>query len=257
MLNVFVISSDKRVESLITHFQPFFKTKIRRASDFDQGLKEVFENRPSMVFIQSTIASVSGETVARHIKSLLGSESPTIIFMDETPGSEKKGASWCDATLVISDSEKQFQEDFASLVSHYNPTYWSEITGEKTGGTSVPAADGVAGGTGSSKAVPAQGGYEAPDRGKSAARRDTPPEKDTTPASPGPALGAGIDEAASAEAVASWENPTLADNLPPSIACRPAERKTGRYLVILIVIVLLLAAGSYLYMKRTGLVARK
>ncbi len=254
MLNVFVISSDKRIESLIAHFQPFFKTKIRRASDFDQGLKEVFENRPSMVFIQSTIDSVSGETVARHIKSLLGSESPKIIFMDETPAGEKKGASWCDATLVISDSEKQFQEDFAALVSRYNPTYWSEIAGEKKGGPSVQAEEGGDGGPRNSEVVPAQGGTEAPGREKSAALRETLPERDTTPVSPGPSSAAGIDDAVSAEAVESRENPSPGDDFSPSSAYRPAERKTGRYLAILTVIVLLLAAGSYLYLKRTGLV---
>jgi flagellar FliL protein len=254
MLNVFVISSDKRVESLITHFQPFFKTKIRRASDFDHGLKEVFENRPSMVFIQSTIDSVSGETVARHIKSLLGSESPKIIFMDETPGSEKKSASWCDATLVISDSEKQFQEDFAALVSLYNPTYWSGIAGEKKAESSLEAADGSGAGPENTETVTAQEGHEAPGRGNSAALRETPLGAETFPVSTSSASGADIDKAASAKAVASRDNPSPGEDLPPSIAYQPAERKAGRYLAILTVLIVLLAAGSFLYLKRSGLV---
>ena len=127
MLNVFVISSDKRVRSLIAHFQPFFKTKIRCASDFDNGLKEVFENRPSVVFIQSTIGTVSGETVSRHIKSLLGSESPRIVFLGESDVKGKTGTSWCDDWIRISDSEQQLQQDFAELFSRCFPTDWREI----------------------------------------------------------------------------------------------------------------------------------
>jgi len=127
MLNVFVISSDKRVRSLIAHFQPFFKTKIRCASDFDNGLKEVFENRPSVVFIQSTIGTVSGETVSRHIKSLLGSESPRIVFLGESDVKGKAGTSWCDDWIRISDSDQQLQQDFAELFSRCFPTDWREI----------------------------------------------------------------------------------------------------------------------------------
>ena len=128
MLNIFVISSDTRVARLIEYLQPFLKTKIRCASDFDNGLKEVFENRPSVVFIQSTIGTVSGETVSRHIKSLLGSASPRIIFMGDFDSSRKKGTSWCDDWISVSDSEQQMQQDFAELISRYFPEEWREIS---------------------------------------------------------------------------------------------------------------------------------
>lgn len=139
MLNVFVISSDKRVDSLIEHFQPFFKSKIRCASDFDNGLKEVFENRPSVVFIQSTIGTVSGETVSRHIKSLLGPASPRIIFMGDIDSSSKKGTSWCDDWICVSDSEQQMQQDFAELISRCFPEDWREISLEMEKTSSFPA----------------------------------------------------------------------------------------------------------------------
>lgn len=145
MLNVFVISSDKRVESLIGHFQPFFKSKIRCASDFDNGLKEVFENRPSVVFIQSTIGTVSGETVSRHIKSLLGSESPRIIFMGDSDSQGAKGTSWCDGWICVSDSAQQMQQDFVEIISRSFPEDWREIHKEMEKIASCPAnkAQGV------------------------------------------------------------------------------------------------------------------
>ncbi len=139
MLNVFVISSDKRVESLIGHFQPFFKSKIRCASDFDNGLKEVFENRPSVVFIQSTIGTVSGETVSRHIKSLLGSDSPRIIFMGDSDSNGAKGTSWCDGWICVSDSAQQMQQDFIEIISRNFPEDWREIHKEMEKTASCPA----------------------------------------------------------------------------------------------------------------------
>jgi flagellar FliL protein len=130
MLNVFVISSDKRVDSLIEYFQPFFKAKIRCASDFDNGLKEVFENRPSVVFVQSTIGTVSGETVSRHIKSLLGSASPRIVSMGDIDSKNKRGTSWCDDWINVSDSVQQMRQDFAELMSRSFPEDWREIQDE-------------------------------------------------------------------------------------------------------------------------------
>jgi hypothetical protein len=130
MLHIFIISNDVRVEKLIEFFQPYFKTKIRRASDFDQGLQEVFENRPSVVFIQSTIGSVSGETVARHIKSLLGSGSPRIVFMGEEGARTGRKAAWCDDWISISDSEQKLHRDFSKLLNDYYPLDWSEVSRE-------------------------------------------------------------------------------------------------------------------------------
>jgi hypothetical protein len=127
MLNIFIISNDKRVEGLTEHLQPFLKTIIRRASDFDQGLKEVFENRPTLVLIQDFIGSVSGETVARHIKSLLGQSSPKIILLSDSAVTGKKIPSSCDNWLQIGDSELQLRDEFAKLIELYFPDEWLEI----------------------------------------------------------------------------------------------------------------------------------
>ncbi|RQW87016.1 MAG: hypothetical protein EHM79_08655 [Geobacter sp.] len=153
MLNVFVISSDKRVDTLIGYFQPFFKSKIRCASDFDNGLKEVFENRPSVVFIQSTIGTVSGETVSRHIKSLLGSASPRIVFMGDIDSKGKKGTSWCDDWINVSDSAQQLQQDFAELISRSFPEDWREIQHEMDK-TASSAADSAQDDSSSEEGIP-------------------------------------------------------------------------------------------------------
>ncbi len=136
MHNIFFISNDDRVARLIEYYQPRFRSKIRWADNFDHGLKEVFENRPSLVFIQNSINSVSGETVARHIKSLLGTVSPKIVYLDETGSRTRKNAAWCDEWMRMAVSEQQFREDFAALVSRLYPGDWNEDIKESLGGTS-------------------------------------------------------------------------------------------------------------------------
>lgn len=126
MLNIFFISNDVRVARLIEYFQPRFKSKIRWADNFDHGLKEVFENRPALVFIQNSIHSVSGETVARHIKSLLGSASPKIVYLDEAGPKLRKNAAWCDEWMRVPVSQQQFQDEFAHLVARLYPEDWQE-----------------------------------------------------------------------------------------------------------------------------------
>ncbi len=140
MLNIFFISNDDRIARLIEYFQPRFRSKIRWVDNFDHGLKEVFENRPSLVFIQNSINSVSGETVARHIKSLLGSVSPKIVYLDEAGSKSRKNASWCDAWMRMAVSEQQFRDDFAALVSRLYPDDWREDSMEAPCG---PVANGV------------------------------------------------------------------------------------------------------------------
>ncbi len=126
MLNIFFISNDVRVARLIEYFQPRFRSKIRWADNFDHGLKEVFENRPALVFIQNSIHSVSGETAARHIKSLLGSASPKIVYLDETGPKLRKNAAWCDEWMRMPVSQQQFQDEFADLVARLYPDDWLE-----------------------------------------------------------------------------------------------------------------------------------
>jgi flagellar FliL protein len=119
------------VTKLIERFQPFIKTKIRLASDFDHGLKELFENRPSLVFIQAHIGNVSGETVARHIKSLLGTTSPKIILLGESEISTKTTTSLFDDWMPIVDSEQEFFDVFEGILQKYFPAYWAEISADK------------------------------------------------------------------------------------------------------------------------------
>ena len=56
MINLLFITNNPRAEQLCGHFQQQLKVRIDLVSDFDHGLKGVFEQRPSVVCIQEQIA---------------------------------------------------------------------------------------------------------------------------------------------------------------------------------------------------------
>ena len=81
MLNLLFISDSPKTESIKSELQPFLKVIIDVVTDFDSGLRDVFEKRPTVVCIQDQIGTVTGESVARHIQMLLGNGAPTFILL--------------------------------------------------------------------------------------------------------------------------------------------------------------------------------
>jgi hypothetical protein len=252
MLNIFVISSDKRVTRLIDHFQPFLKSKIRSASDFDNGLKEVFENRPSVVFIQSTIGTVSGDTVSRHIKSLLGSASPRIVFMGDIDSNVKKGTSWCDDWISISDSPQQLQQDFAELISRSFPEDWLEIQKEMEKTAPAPA---VSDHDDSCSAVAISDNAESQKAHVGASEFDVfgkadeicVPQKTEGSGTDVPGLDMDIVVEEEFPAYQNlYEDPSLASGVSP-----PKRRSVGRLLAALFLLAVV-GSGVYFWLLRSG-----
>jgi len=124
MLTLLFISDDTRVADLIARFQPKLKARMRLALDFDQGLKEVFDNRPAAVFIQGDISGISGETVARHIKTLLRTDAPRIVLMHTAPLSAQGAKKWFDDTIDCSLPSPELFEQFSRRLREIAPAHW-------------------------------------------------------------------------------------------------------------------------------------
>ncbi len=129
MITILFISDDPRVADLIARFQPQLKGRMRLSPDFDQGLKEVFDNRPSAVFIQGDISGISGETVARHIKTLLRGEAPRIVLIHSAPLAVQGAKKWFDYAVDFSVSQDEIDEQFKSRLMEIAPGHWQENEG--------------------------------------------------------------------------------------------------------------------------------
>lgn len=126
MLTILFISDDTRVADLIARLQPQFKVRMRLALDFDQGLKEVFDNRPSAVFIHSDISGISGETVARHIKTLLRAEAPRVVLIHTSPLSVQGTKKWFDDAVDFSLKQIEIVEQLTRKLKEIAPDHWLE-----------------------------------------------------------------------------------------------------------------------------------
>uniref|UniRef100_A0A831XDN6 Uncharacterized protein n=1 Tax=Geobacter metallireducens TaxID=28232 RepID=A0A831XDN6_GEOME len=124
MLTILFISDDTRVADLVARFQPKLKARMRLARDFDEGLKEVFDNRPAAVFIQGEISGISGETVARHIKTLLRADAPRIVLMHTAPLLVQGAKKWFDDTVDFSLPSAELLEQFGRRLREIAPAHW-------------------------------------------------------------------------------------------------------------------------------------
>jgi hypothetical protein len=119
LINILLITSDQRALAIGDRLQSQPMIKVDTASDFDNGLKDVFDKRPQLVFIQGDIDGVTGETVARHIKGLLRDQSPRLILLRETLQT-RQGAKSCydgniDLFLAADDLLTAFREQLEKV----------------------------------------------------------------------------------------------------------------------------------------------
>jgi flagellar FliL protein len=126
MNTILFISDDFRTSELLAALRHHFKGRVKLAPDFDQGLKDVFDNRPSGVFIQSEISGISGETVARHIKTLLRTEAPRIILVHTAPLKLQGGKKWFDDSLDFNLPAEELMVALKERILAISPDQWQD-----------------------------------------------------------------------------------------------------------------------------------
>jgi flagellar FliL protein len=139
MVNLLFITSNSKINGIIEALQPFFKVKIDLVADFDFGLKDVFEKRPATVFIQDQIAGVTGESVARHIQMLLGSGSPSFIFMHDGSTKAKPINGLFEHLIDLSQpNPKIVTAIIETLKVHFGPQWEKVFVPSRTEITPIP-----------------------------------------------------------------------------------------------------------------------
>ena len=127
MVNLLFISNSAKIDAVRSALQPFLKVKIDIVTDFDYGLKDVFEKRPALVFIHDQIAGVTGESVARHIQMLLGSGAPSFIFMHEGTPKAKPIKGLFEYLIDLSQTEVKIVADIQATLKSMLGPQWEKI----------------------------------------------------------------------------------------------------------------------------------
>ena len=127
MLNLLFISDSPKAEYVKGVLQPLLKVIIDIVTDFDHGLKDVFEKRPATVCIQDQIDGVTGESVARHIQMLLGTSAPKFILLHDGSGKAKAIKGLYEHLVDLSQSEDVFAEDLKNKLELLLGDQWKKI----------------------------------------------------------------------------------------------------------------------------------
>lgn len=127
MLNLLFISDSPRAEYIKSALQPVLKVIIDVVTDFDNGLKDVFEKRPSTVCIQDQIGGVTGESVARHIQMLLGDSAPTFILLYAGDNKPKVIKGLYEHLVDLGQSDDLVVEDIKNTLKSLLGDQWNKI----------------------------------------------------------------------------------------------------------------------------------
>ncbi len=127
MVNLLFISNSPKMAMIKSKIQPVLKIRVDIVTDFDYGLKDVFEKRPTMVFIQDQISGVTGESVARHVQVLLGSGAPTFIFMHQDSSRFKPIKGLFEHLVDLSQGDSELIADILAVLKSLLGPQWSRI----------------------------------------------------------------------------------------------------------------------------------
>lgn len=127
MLNLLFISDSPKAEYIKGVLQPVLKVIIDVVTDFDHGLKDVFEKRPATICIQDQIGGVTGESVARHIQMLLGKSAPTFILLYAGNDKPKTIKGLYEHFIDLSQPDNVLAEDVINTLKSLLGDQWEKI----------------------------------------------------------------------------------------------------------------------------------
>ena len=126
MLNLLFISNSPKMDFIKKNLQTMFKVKIDVVTDFDHGLKDVFEKRPATIIIQDQISGVTGESVARHIQMLLGSGAPVFVLMHEGKARIKPIKGLFEHIVDLTQPDTKLFEDIQAILKTILGSEWEK-----------------------------------------------------------------------------------------------------------------------------------
>lgn len=127
MLNLLFISDSPKAEYVKGALQPLLKVIIDVVTDFDHGLRDVFEKRPATVCIQDQIGGVTGESVARHIQMLLGNSAPTFILLHSGNGKARAIKGLYEHLVDLNQPNAALAEEIKNTLKSLLGDQWEKI----------------------------------------------------------------------------------------------------------------------------------
>ena len=107
MKEIYFIANSRNARTLIEKLQPLTGATIGIATDLAQGLKDVFDRHPAVVFIQNEIEGIPGEKLAKKIRAILDDATIRFVLLHEDADSIRAKAKDFDASYNISQPDDE------------------------------------------------------------------------------------------------------------------------------------------------------
>ena len=85
MPEILFIAIDPCIVALIENLQQLVMPEIHLESDYTSGIRRIFDTRPTIVFLQHKIGSVTCDKLANQVKMLLDGETVPLVLLSDEP----------------------------------------------------------------------------------------------------------------------------------------------------------------------------
>lgn len=106
MANILLIADQARLEQIVTSAAKACNAHVRHISSLHIP-EEAKTEQPAVIFIQNRLSGLSGQILARHLRSVFSSGSAAIILLGEEPDDAQSSFQPADKCINLSESDSE------------------------------------------------------------------------------------------------------------------------------------------------------
>lgn len=106
MITILLITDQPRLQSIFASIGELPGVTLRMAGSLDHGAEEIAAAAPSFVFVQDRLSGLSGNIIARHIRSRLSPEETKVILLSEDDPDSSQIKEFVDRCLDLRETDQ-------------------------------------------------------------------------------------------------------------------------------------------------------
>lgn len=116
VLTILLIADQDRLEKLFDFVRDTPQIRFRVSRSLRQGIQEITEETPDILFVQSHLSGLSGEIIARHLLEQVEGTRPRVILFGET-GQPLSPQATLDACLDIARTDEELTAAIIGIIA--------------------------------------------------------------------------------------------------------------------------------------------
>ncbi|SNB47551.1 hypothetical protein [Geobacter sp. DSM 9736] len=117
MLNIFLIASQPRLHQIVSEAATPSGAILRIATNLADGVAEIGNVSPSIIFLQSRLSGLSAEIIARHVRSHAPLGAKLVLFAEKGDSSAPGGELTVDSILDTTAEDAQISVAIRGIIS--------------------------------------------------------------------------------------------------------------------------------------------